>query len=196
MHTSISTTPQDSTEAETIPYVLANGHAFGILLSDGQLYREPEARQADPYGTAPTVWMREDQAEGERTAIAAMLETWYGIAPEVAALRVVRLERDPAGTWRVPEPVPFAESYRPTDPDTGLPSAWPCASRDTLSVADAHQVMREHRECAGPITCRIRGRARAILARAGVMRLVSPARAANVWMSLRYPDTPTPWRGW
>ncbi|WP_280466547.1 hypothetical protein [Nocardia cyriacigeorgica] len=196
MHTSISTTPQNLTEADPIPYVLVNGHGFGILLPDGSLYREPAARQADPFGHTPTVWMREEHAAAECTAITAMLETWYGIAPEVAALRVVRLEHDAAGVWRMPTPAPFAESYRPIDPDTGQPSAWPCASRDTLSVADAHQVMREHRECAGPITCRIRGRARAILARAGVMKLVSPARAANVWLSLRYPDVSTPWRGW
>lgn len=191
----IALTP--SAPAEPTPYLQLTGHGFGILLPDCTLYRTPAAHEADPEGTTPMVWLESGQAEAVRADIAAMLRTLFGLGYVVADLRVVRLERGADGAWRLPTPAPLAERFhRPIDPDTRRPSAWPCASTETLSVADAHQVMREHRECAGPITCRIRGRARAILARAGVMRLVSPARAANVWLSLRYPDTATPWRGW
>jgi hypothetical protein len=180
------------TEVDPVPFVLVHGPAFGIQLPDGRLFREPSARAADPFGVQPTVWFAQAVAEGVRTAIAATLEEEYGIDPDgPSALTVVRLERGADGLWAPPVQDPWHEGYRPIDPDTELVSQWPCSSTAELSVADARQVLREHKECAGWFTCRIRGRARGLLARQGRMRLVQdPARAANVWLSVGFPDRP------
>ncbi|MEV4241684.1 hypothetical protein AB0J47_41800 [Nocardia sp. NPDC049737] len=173
---------------EPVPFVLVSGSAFGIQLPNGELFREPEARKADPFSRQATVWFAEDVAEGVRMAIAITLEELYGIDPEgPSALRVVRLEMDADGMWRLPEVVSAAvRGYRPIDPDTGRPAALPCASTTELSTEQARQVMREHKECAGQLTCKIRGRARARLVRAGVMQLT---RNPHVWQSLDLPDT-------
>ncbi|WP_280462855.1 hypothetical protein [Nocardia carnea] len=174
--------------AEPIPYVLVTGEAYGILLPNESLYRQPEARQANPGSRQPTVWMDRDQAEGEREMVAGILETWYG-STEADAVRVVRVVLGADGVWTLPAPEPGHYSHRPIDPDTGLPSAWPCLSVAELSVTEAREVMRGHRVCAGPLPCRIRGRARAVLARAGVMQLPSAERAARLWPSLTLPET-------
>jgi hypothetical protein len=172
-----------------VPFVLVNSPAFGIQLPNGHLYREPEARQADPYGQQPTVWFLEESARAERAAIAAMLETWYGINPEGATeLRVVRLEMDTDGIWKLPLATePACLSYRPIDPDTELVSQWPCASRAELSIDDARQVLREHKECAGLFPCRIRGRARGLLAREHAM--TPDSKHPDPWKGLDFPDT-------
>ncbi|WP_280427842.1 hypothetical protein [Nocardia brasiliensis] len=190
-------TLQNVPVSESVPFVLVYGPAFGIQLPNGQLFREPAARRADPHGKQPTVWFAEVVAEGVRTAIAATLEEEYGIDPDgPSALSVVRLEMGVDGLWTVPRPDPWHEGYRPIDPDTELVSQWPCASTAELSVEDARQVLKEHKECAGWFTCRIRGRARGLLAREGRMVLVvDPKRAANVWLSLELPDKPWGKRG-
>lgn len=184
---------QDFGETDPVPFVLVHGPAFGILLPNGQLFREPAARKADPFGNQPTVWFAESVAEGVRTAIAITLEELYGIDPEgPSALTVVRLEMDTDGIWKVPAPDVAHEGYRPLDLDTELVSQWPCGSRAELTIDDARQVMREHRECAGLIPCRIRGRARALLAREGRMAL---RRTESAWMGLGLPDKPWGKRG-
>lgn len=183
---SITITPAG--EVEPVPYVLVNHPAFGILQPNGQLFREPTTRRADPYGTAPTVWFAETIAEGVRTAIATELEELFGIDPDgPSALRVVRLELGTDGVWRIPVADPVGYDYRPLDLDTELVSQWACGERAELSVEQARQVMREHKECAGMIPCRVRGRARAVLARTGRMVLADP-RATHVWQSLDWPD--------
>lgn len=175
---------------EPTPCVLVNGPAWGILLPNGELYRQPEARRANPGSRQPTVWFDQDGAQSERDVVAVTLEVLYGIEEtEHTTLRVVRLELDAHGAWTMPAPEPGYRSYRPIDPDTGRPSTWPCLATAELSISEARQVMREHRTCAGPLPCRIRGRARAVLARAGVMQLPSAERAARLWPSLTLPET-------
>jgi hypothetical protein len=185
--------PQDFGETGPVPFVLVHGPAFAIRLPNGELLREPETRKADPYGHQPTVWFAEPVAKGVRTAIALTLEELYGIDPEgPSALTVVQVEMDADGIWKVPAPGVVHEGYRPLDLDTELVSQWPCGSRAELTVADAHQVLREHKECAGLFTCRIRGRARALLAREGRMAL---RRTENAWSGLDLADKPWGKRG-
>jgi len=187
---------QDFAEAEPVPFVLVYGPAFGIQLPNGHLFREPEARKADPFGDQPTVWFAEVVAEGVRTAIAATLEELYGIDPDgPSALTVIRLEMDAEGRWKVPAADPWHLGYRPIDLDTELVSQWPCAAASDLDIEQARQVMREHKECAGLFTCRIRGRARGLLARAGVLELPGPKRTESLWLSLDLPDRPWGKRG-
>lgn len=170
--------------------VPVGGPAWGILQPNGKLHRSSATRKADPGGVQPTIWLAEQDAYTDRIVIAATLETLFGMRREMTAeLRVVRLELGADGIWKLPAPEPGYHSHRPTDPDTGQPSAWPCTSTDELSVPEAREVMRGHRVCAGPLPCRIRGRARAVLARAGVMQLPSAERAARLWPSLTLPET-------
>lgn len=182
-------TAQGNGAAEPTPAASADGRVYGILQPNGKLYRAAAARRADLYGRQPTIWLREADAHNERAAIAATLEAWYGIrSTETAELRVVRLELGEDGIWKLPAPDRDYRGHRPIDPDSGQPSAWPCTGTEDLTVDQARQVMREHRVCAGPIPCRIRGRARAVLTRAGVMRPVDPPRAAHLWLSLDLPE--------
>jgi hypothetical protein len=178
---------EDYVEAGPVPFVLVNGPAWGIQLPNATLYRDEHAHLADPDGVQPTVWFRQDVAEIQRQLLAVLLELWYGIAAEwPTELRVVQLEMDTDGIWKLPELGGAAEAgYRPMDLDTEELAELPCASETALSVEQARRVMRQHKECAGQITCKIRGRARAVLARAGVMKL---NRRPNVWLSLDLPD--------
>jgi hypothetical protein len=182
-------TPETEEFGETapVPFVLVNGAAWGIQLPNGTLYREQHAHLQDPGGAQPTVWFVQDAAEIARGLVAVLLEEWYGITPELVELRVVQLEMDTDGIWKLPELTApeYGYGYRPLDLDTEELSEWPCGSTMTLSVEQAHRVMRQHKECAGLFTCKIRGRARAVLSRAGVMKL---NRRPDAWLANR-PDT-------
>ncbi|MFE3229811.1 hypothetical protein [Nocardia sp. NPDC059228] len=178
-----------SGKSRSMAFVLVNGPAWGIQLPNGTLYQDPQAMAMldDPWTTQPTVWFVEADAAAEARGIADMLESSYGI-PKTGPteLRVVRLEMDTDGIWKRPEmSASNPEGYRPMNLDTEELSAWPCGATSPLSVDQARQVMRDHKECAGQITCKIRGRARAALSRAGVMKL---NRNPNVWRSLDLPD--------
>ncbi|WP_040793253.1 hypothetical protein [Nocardia paucivorans] len=179
----------DHGEREATPSALVDGPVFGILQPNGKLYRAPSVRRADPYGQQPTIWLREADARAERTVVAAEVECLYGMRrDQTAEFRVVRLELGKDGIWKLPAPDRDYRGHRPIDPDSGRPSAWPCVGGEELTVDEARQVMREHRACAGPIPCRARGRARALLARAGVMRPVDAKRAAHLWLNLDLPE--------
>lgn len=187
MRTTISAhIDQPGTETEPVPYVLVNGPAFAILLANGRLYRDEHAHLMDPEGDQPTVWFAEDAAEIQRQLLEVMLELWYGIEPFAANLSVVRVELDADDVWRVPAQVTAERGYRPLDPDTYEVAELACTSTVDLDIDQARRVMRQHRACAGAMPCRIRGRARALLARSGVMRL---NRRVNAWQSLALPET-------
>ena len=186
MTTTPTVTAEDCGDPAVRSFVLVSGPAWGIQLPNGTLYREPHAQIQDPHSTQPTVWFRQGAAQDQATAIAVMLDAWYGIEPSAPnELRVVALEMDTDGFWKLPPPVADQIGYRPLDLDTELVSAWPCASLAQLTVAEARQVMREHKECAGPIPCTVRGRARALLSREGVLRL---NRSPEAWQGLCLPD--------
>lgn len=181
---------EDYGEVETASFELIAGPAWAIQLMQGRLYREPHAHLTDPDSIQPTVWFSPGAAESIRRVVAGMLDEHYAVPQEgFTALRVVRVEMDSNGIWRPVGPVePWSESYRPINPDTGKRSAWQCASAADLTVPQARQVMSDHRECAGESTCRIRGRARKLLAALGALKLVNAERAEEVWPSLHWPD--------
>lgn len=168
------------------PIVLTPSEAFGIQLPNASLYRDQHAHLMDPGGTRPTVWFTEEAAESHRGLVAVEMELWYGCTEdELSRMRVVRLERDVNGEWALPEVCSDAwAGYRPVDPDTGELAEIPCASRAELDLETAHRAMRQHRVCAGQITCKVRGRGRALLAREGMWTL----RGGNVWHTLDMPD--------
>lgn len=178
---------EDYGEVSSNAFVLVNDPAWAILLPNGRLYREPHAWYQAPDSTQPTVWFTEEAAETQRTLEALMLEVRYGIDPEhpQTALWVVRVEMGTDGIWRIPEPDPAQRGYRPLDLDTEELAELPCDSAADLDVDTARRVVRQHKECAGRITCRVRGRARQVLARAGVWKL---NRHPAVWQSLDLPD--------
>ncbi|WP_157117729.1 hypothetical protein [Nocardia vaccinii] len=188
----LTPTLEDYGEAGPASFVLVNGTAFGILLPNGVLYRDQHAHLMDVGGKQPTVWFQQDAAEIARGLVAVLLDEWYGItAEELARLRVVELELDTDGIWKLPEVCApeFGYGYRPLDLDTEELSEWPCGCEAVLDVEQARRVMRQHKECAGQITCKARGRARAVLARAGLVVL---NRRPSVWTWLDLPDT-APW---
>lgn len=163
---------------------------FAISLPDGALLRQPVTRRIDPGGDTPTVWFHQRDAEGVRAAIATELQEMYHFdltSPDVSLL-VVRVVRGSDGVWHTATLDQASGGYRPIDEDTGQPAELGCLSRAELTVDTARRVMRQHKSCAGPVPCRVRGRARALLARQGQMVLVSGRRAATVWESLCYPE--------
>lgn len=179
-------------ETEPVPYVLVSGPAFAIQLPNGTLYREPNARLYNPESNRPTVWFTREGAEAQRHLTAVMLELWYGIDPEgPTELRVVQVDYvAETDEWRIVLPADEDRGYRPLNPDTEELSAWRCGDTDALTVDEARQVMRDHRECAGVLPCKIRGRARALLVREGVLRLNMRPTA---WLALHLPDDAAGW---
>ncbi|MFD3431229.1 hypothetical protein [Nocardia fluminea] len=187
MRTTISAhIDQPVTETEPVPYALVNGPAFAIQLANGRLYRDEHAHLQDPEGDQPTIWYAEDAAEIQRQLLEVLLELWYGIEPFAANLNVVRVERDADGEWRVHAQATAERGKRPLDPDTYEPAELTCTSTVDLTIDRARRVMRQHRACAGSMPCLTRGRARALLAREGVMRL---NRKASAWRGLALPET-------
>ncbi len=173
-------------DAEPIPYRLISGPAWGIQLRNGRLYRDEHAQFQDPDGAQPTVYFRQDAAEIAVQLTEALLEVWYGIEAEIAALRVVAVEMDPVdGIWKPVRASTDPAGYRPLDPDTYVPADLPCLHAEALTLDQARAVMRQHRACAGEMPCRVRGRARALLARSGVMRL---NRRPSAWQGLALPE--------
>ncbi|AYF78308.1 hypothetical protein D7D52_35820 [Nocardia yunnanensis] len=167
-------------------FVLVNTPMWGIQLPNGSLWQAYELPPDDPWAKQPTVWAAEADAAAEARGLADKLEARYGI-PKTwpTELQVVRLEMDTDGVWKRPEVCSADLGYRPMNLDTEELSAWMCGSTATLTTDEARQVMRDHKECAGQITCKIRGRARATLVRAGVMKL---NKNPNIWQSLDLPD--------
>ena len=134
MTTTPTVTAEDCGDPAVRSFVLVSGPAWGIQLPNGTLYREPHAQIQDPHSTQPTVWFRQGAAQDQATAIAVMLDAWYGIEPSAPnELRVVALEMDTDGFWKLPPPVADQIGYRPLDLDTELVSAWPCASLAQLT---------------------------------------------------------------
>lgn len=187
MRTSFST-PSDQRidETEPVPYRLIKGPAWAIQMRKGRLHRDEHAQFQDPEGAQPTVYFRRDAAEIAKQLTEALLEVWYDIEPEIAGLRVVEVEMDPTdGIWKPIRPSTDPAGYRPLDPDTYVPADLPCAHAEALTIDQAHAVMRQHRACAGEMPCRVRGRARALLAREGRMRL---NRRPSAWQGLALPE--------
>lgn len=170
--------------AAPVALVQVKGPGWGIQLPDGTLYREPHARIQEPHSGQPTVWMTQEQAETEARSISEMLSSWYGAPDAAEQVRVIRLELTD-GIWGPPS---RDGGYRPADPETGRLSGWRCTSVAELNVEQAHQVMREHKQCAGLIPCRIFGRARGVLCRAGLRTIDTRTRA---WDGLNQPRPDT-----
>jgi hypothetical protein len=185
----IATAAEDHQQAAEAGIVQVSRYAWGIQLPNTTLYREQHAWLLDPDGTQPTVWFQRAGAEAQRELLAITLDLWYGMPLEVLeAVQVVPLEMGPDGQWRLVAPnsvEPQGDGYHPLNMDTEELSVWGCDSTAELTEDQARQVMRDHRECAGLIPCRIRGRARGLLARRGVMVLNC---RANAWRGLGMPD--------
>ncbi|WP_157556880.1 hypothetical protein [Nocardia acidivorans] len=180
---------EDYGEAGRAAFVLVDRPAWGIQLPNATLYQEYDLPENDPWHGQPTVWFSEVQARYNARDLADKLESRYGIPKDgPTALRVVELEMDTDGFWKRPEVAAgqsIGAGYRPMNLDTEELAELPCGAEVTLSIAQARRVMRDHMECAGQITCKVRGRARATLSRAGVMKL---NRSPHVWRSLDLPD--------
>lgn len=182
---------EDYGEAAEAAIVQFSGHAWGIQLPNTTLYREQHAWLMDEHGTQPTVWFQRAGAEAQRELLVITLDLWYGMPLEVLqAVQVVPLEMGSDGQWRLVAPDPAeGDGYHPLNMDTEELSVWGCNSSAELTEAEARQVMRDHKEHAGLMPCRIRGRARGLLARKGVMVLNC---RPGVWQWLHQPEE-APW---
>lgn len=179
-------------EAQTEEFVLVSGPAWAIQCPNGTLYRDQHAWLMDPDGTQASVWFERAGAEAQLHILGVTLELWYGLPDAVlAAFHVVPVEMGPDGQWRVivPDPAEYEDGDdgpHPLNLDTEELSRWGCRSAVDLTEDDARQVMRDHRDCAGLFPCKVRGRARGLLARQGLMVLDT---RPNAWDGLDMPET-------